>query len=189
MTFPEDDDGKWRDSAPSVALRVSTGRPIRGAAPFVLKEDVMATRRMLARTGVCAATIVLVGAPTVASAATNHFSGSTTCTNWGCTGKDPQLSGCGWDARSIRSTPIVSNGKTVGWVDLRWSPTCGNNWARVRSAIGVQQLTATATRADGAKQRASATGTATWTPMVFGRDQCVSATGRIGWASATTPCA
>lgn len=152
----------------------------------------MTRDRILARVGVVvgtsAAAFALVGASVTADASTIHFRNPTSCTNQGCNFLDPQATGCGRDARSIRTAPIVSQGKTVGWVDLRWSPTCGNNWARVRSASGVQHLAATATRSDGAKRSNAGTGTALWTSMVFGRDLCVVATGWIGSARASTSC-
>jgi hypothetical protein len=152
----------------------------------------MSSRRILARLGVGAATVALASAPLAAmAAATNAGPHTTSCTNMGCNGKDPQATGCSstFQARSIRTAPIVANGRTVGWIELRWSPHCGNNWARVVSASGSQALAATATRADNAMQSAKGAGTVLWTPMIFGRDLCVKATGWIGSATATTPCA
>jgi hypothetical protein len=58
----------------------------------------------------------------------------------------------------------------------------------VVSASGSANLAATATRSDGAKMSASGKGTVLWTPMIFGRDLCVSATGWVNGASATTSC-
>jgi hypothetical protein len=147
----------------------------------------MSTRRILARLGVGAATVALASAPLAAMAAPAPHTW-TSCTNKGCTGVDPQASGCSADARSIRTAPIVSNGRTLGWVELRWSPHCGANWARV-VARSDPRLAATATRADGASESAKGVGTVLWTPMIFGRDLCVKATGWIGTATATTSCA
>ena len=44
----------------------------------------------------------------------------------------------------------ILNGGTqlLGWLDLRWNGNCagGLNWARVRSSVGVQDVSATVTR-------------------------------------------
>ena len=156
----------------------------------------MFSRRIASRIGVGLGALALASAPLAAAAATAATSAvpakaaQATCSNQGCNGKDPQATGCSttFQARSIRTAAIRSHGKQVGWVELRWSPFCGNNWARVISQVGTANLSATATRADGAKMSASGTGTVLWTRMIFGRDLCVSATGTINGATATTSC-
>ncbi|ACU74110.1 hypothetical protein Caci_5251 [Catenulispora acidiphila DSM 44928] len=153
----------------------------------------MFPRRIASRIGVGLGAIALASAPLAASAATaTHLPAHTpaSCSNQGCNGKDPAATGCSttFQARTIRTAPIMSHGKQVGWVELRWSPFCGNNWARVISTTGPATLAATATRADHAKTSATGKGTALWTPMIFGRDLCVSATGTINGATATTTC-
>ncbi|GAA2025438.1 hypothetical protein GCM10009839_24430 [Catenulispora yoronensis] len=154
----------------------------------------MFSRRIVSRIGVGLGTVALASAPLVAYADCHTPSKPppASCSNKGCNGKDPQTTGCSTtdQARSIRTTPIMSNGKQIGTVELRWSPFCGNNWARVTVAGGgTAHLTATATRHDGAKMTATGKGTVLWTPMIFGRDLCVAATGTINGVSATTPCA
>lgn len=47
----------------------------------------------------------------------------------GCDGQDPVATGCDYDAYTVTSQDI--NG--LGLVELRYSPTCGTNWARVTS--------------------------------------------------------
>ena len=153
----------------------------------------MFSRRIASRIGVGLGAIALASAPLAASAATAAHvpaKAPASCSNQGCNGKDPQATGCSqtYQARSIRTANIMSNGKKVGWVELRWSPYCGNNWARVVSSVGTANLAATATRSDGAKMSATGKGTVLWTPMIFGRDLCVSATGTINGATATTTC-
>lgn len=153
----------------------------------------MFSRRIASRIGVGLGTLALAGAPLTAYAATGAHAPAkapAACSNRGCNGKDPQATGCSqtFQARSIRTAAIISHGKKVGLVELRWSPFCGNNWARVTSAVGTANLAATATRADGAKMSASGKGTVLWTPMIFGRDLCVSATGTVNGATATTSC-
>lgn len=157
----------------------------------------MFSRRIASRIGVGLGALALAGGPLAASAATASAvpakaaqAAQAACRNQGCNGKDPQATGCSttFEARSIRTAAIRSHGKQIGWVELRWSPYCGNNWARVISQVGTANLAATATRADGAKRSAGGRGTVLWTPMVFGRDLCVSATGTINGATATTSC-
>ncbi|MEY9933012.1 hypothetical protein ABH926_007665 [Catenulispora sp. GP43] len=156
----------------------------------------MFSRRIASRIGVGLGALALASAPLGAFAATASApaapakAAQATCGNQGCNGKDPQATGCSttFQARSIRTADIMSHGKKVGWVELRWSPFCGNNWARVTSSVGAANLAATATRADGAKMSASGKGTVLWTPMIFGRDLCVSATGTVNGATATTSC-
>ena len=156
----------------------------------------MNSRRITSRIGVGLGVLALASAPLAASAATvdtgahTWASGPATCRNHGCQGKDPVATGCSrtFQARVIRSAAIISHGKKVGVVELRWSPFCGNNWARVVSFVGTARLAATATRADDAETSASGHGTVLWTPMIFGRDLCVSATGSVNGATATTSC-
>ncbi|NUP47714.1 MAG: DUF2690 domain-containing protein [Catenulispora sp.] len=154
----------------------------------------MFSRRIVSRIGVGLGAAALASAPVVAYADCTHSPAKppASCSDRGCNGKDPQSTGCSvtFQARSIRTTPIMSNGKQIGTVELRWSPFCGNNWARV-TAVGsaTATLSATATRHDGAKMTAGGKGTVLWTPMIFGRDLCVAATGTVNGVSATTPCA
>src|SRR5438876_9566962 len=51
------------------------------------------------------------------------------CSGRGCDGQDPITTGCDYDAYTVTSQDI--NG--LGLVELRYSPTCGTNWARVTS--------------------------------------------------------
>ena len=153
----------------------------------------MFSRRIGSRIGVGLGALALASAPLAASAATATHppaKAAAACSNQGCNGKDPQSTGCSqtFQARDIRTAPIMWHGRQVGLVELRWSPFCGNNWARVTSTVGTANLAATATRADGAKMSATGKGTILWTAMIFGRDQCVSATGTVNGATATTSC-
>lgn len=154
----------------------------------------MFSPRIISRIGDGLGAAALVSAPLVAYADSAHSPSKppASCSNQGCNGKDPQTTGCSvtFQARSIRTTPIMSNGKQIGTVDLRWSPFCGNNWARVTTVGGTPaNLSATATRHDGAKMSASGKGAVLWTPMIFGRGLWVAATGTVNGVSATTPCA
>src|SRR4051812_45566343 len=51
-----------------------------------------------------------------------------------CSGQDPQATGCANDAYTFASVRIPG---TYSYVDLRWSPSCKTEWARVPSSWGV----------------------------------------------------
>ncbi|MGA5824167.1 DUF2690 domain-containing protein, partial [Kitasatospora sp. NPDC094028] len=57
------------------------------------------------------------------------------CSGYSCDGWEPDQSGCANDAvtPSGESVAIMSGNATVGWIELRYSPTCRTAWARVRS--------------------------------------------------------
>jgi Protein of unknown function (DUF2690) len=148
---------------------------------------------LISRLGVAASAVALVATSATFAAAGSAPGAAvkswTSCTNKGCQGLGADPTGCSKDARNIRSTAIAdSNGKVIGWVDLRWSPTCGNNWARVRST-GIATLTATAIRSDGKTMSATGLSQTVASAMVFGRDLCVAASGSINGITAKTPCA
>src|SRR5260221_12944894 len=49
-----------------------------------------------------------------------------------CNGTDPQTVDCTFDAYTVGGvqTPIIANGASIGYLELRYSPHCGTNWAR-----------------------------------------------------------
>lgn len=60
-----------------------------------------------------------------------------------CTGTDPQSTGCAADGRTVASAGMFN---LPAYVELRWSPTCKTQWARVprsywlgRDTLGVVQ--------------------------------------------------
>ncbi len=55
--------------------------------------------------------------------------------NGGCDGQDPIATGCDYDAYTVTSVDLG-----IGLVELRYSPTCGTNWARVTSHEGIAYL-------------------------------------------------
>jgi hypothetical protein len=84
--------------------------------------------------------LALLGAGAIVGS-TNAFAAN--CSGYGCDNRDPIASGCN-DARTytVASDPLKydASGSVIGWLDLRYSPTCGTNWSRVRSNVGVQYL-------------------------------------------------
>jgi hypothetical protein len=95
-------------------------------------------RRRLLLVAVLATLFIPAGVVTTASPA---FAAS--CSGYGCDNVDPTTTPCN-DSRvyTVASDPLRydPNGSIIGWLDLRYSPTCGTNWARVRSNVGVQHI-------------------------------------------------
>jgi hypothetical protein len=53
------------------------------------------------------------------------------CSGSSCEGYDPNSKGCGSDAYTVASKYLYSGSTQVGLVELRYSPSCNANWARV----------------------------------------------------------
>jgi hypothetical protein len=150
---------------------------------------------IVTRIGVGLSALALAGLSTTLAEANAKPSAKaiTSCTNMGCSGKWAGPTGCTGDSRTITSAAITDKwGNTLGWVSLRWSPTCGNNWTQVTSSERALSeggtLVAVATRADGAKRWNSGKGEFVSTSMIFGRDLCVTASGSINGVWAKTAC-
>lgn len=68
-----------------------------------------------------------------------------TCYGDYCSGKDPVASGCYRDAITLETVPVITRsvtaeiegvgfsygGDRVGQLSLRWSESCGTNWAKL----------------------------------------------------------
>jgi hypothetical protein len=71
-----------------------------------------------------------VAAPVARLAAVRPMAAS--CSGYGCDNKDPNATGC---ADRWTSTAMVGNvalgGVTFATINLRYSPTCGTNWAQI----------------------------------------------------------
>jgi hypothetical protein len=103
-------------------------------------------------------------APTVAdpTGSTAPAAVSGTCDGAACNGQDPQSTGCAADA--ITADSVVEKGVTL---ELRYSPSCHANWARI--VPGQFGWHFTVTNANGDQQSARAWGGATaYTNMVNG---------------------
>lgn len=116
----------------------------------------------------------LVVAPQPASA--THYPGHVNC--WGdwCSGQDPAAMGCDADAYTVVHARIPG---TWSNVELRWSPTCKTNWARVPSGHG--QYYPWALRAVQRPTGYSQVGVVrsntyySWTRMIYSPTMCVYA--------------
>ncbi len=66
-----------------------------------------------------------------------HSAQAATCSGYGCDGKDPAATGCSSGAETVKSKYIEvyvaskESEERVGRLDLRYSPSCRTNWARV----------------------------------------------------------
>lgn len=118
------------------------------------------------------------------------FLPAVTCSRNGCTGLDPNATGCSADATTLLSKNIVnSSGQSIGKIELRWSPTCQTNWARVTSFIGSAPLGASVEREAGVDGPFAeecvptcdtfVTATSAFTDMVWAPDVAASATGAV----------
>ena len=92
---------------------------------------------------VTAVLAVLGVAAVLAHAADARVPGNTgvSCFQSGCDFQDPGATGCDADAETIGQAPITDSRGKLGYVELRWSPTCQTNWARVTSTSGVSSAT------------------------------------------------
>ena len=106
-----------------------------------------------------------------------------------CDGADVAASGCAADAITLASTPITTAaGLQLGYVAVRYSPTCKSAWAHTVSGIGSAALDAKIRRADGVVYERSGSGTGVRSPLVYVGYQAVCARGSInGTTAATAP--
>ena len=145
---------------------------------------------MLARAGirklfVRASVALLLTASALAIAPST--ANAVTC--WGnyCSGKDPMSSGCASDAYTVAQA-------FPGWatIDLRWSPTCKTNWARVyvyptRTLAGGYITARQDTGYIVSGQIKSVTSLTpqsqtVWSPMIYSPVRCVKAGAVLGMA-------
>lgn len=57
--------------------------------------------------------------------------GAVTCSGTGCTGQDPDSTGCIDDGIWITASSLLYNGSAIAHVQLMWSPTCETVWSRL----------------------------------------------------------
>jgi hypothetical protein len=129
----------------------------------------MAFRRTVAAAGAALlAACALLAIPVAASAAT--------CSGTGCTYQDPQASGCSADAVTVANLKLP-------WVaqqlELRWSPSCKTNWARMYLDTNPTWLRAVQpNRGDGLPRVTQLSGhndIYSWSAMIYSPTLCVYA--------------
>lgn len=71
-----------------------------------------------------------VAAPVPRAAAVTPMAAS--CSGYGCDNKDPNTSGCADGSQyTVVAGNVVLGGVTFATINLRYSPTCGTNWAQI----------------------------------------------------------
>lgn len=110
-----------------------------------------------------------------------------TCSGYGCDGLDPNATGCSAGANDTASTYLYNaSGSVVGLPELRYSSTCGTNWTRVTSYVGVRGLYARVTReSDGRSYADVGNYQVIWSNMVYADGITACATGEILQLSST----
>ncbi|RKH58045.1 DUF2690 domain-containing protein [Corallococcus llansteffanensis] len=153
------------------------------------------TRQLLAVLGFIVCTTLACGpvgeeAPQETAALEEQEAGlCPTCYN--CNNQDPSFNSCSTSNVStvFQATPIKHGVELWGYVELRYSATCGMNWARVHSYIS-GQYSMKAWVEQGGTKRAESTYTGStldgWSKMYFGCDintkACACIT-RTDWAT------
>lgn len=126
-----------------------------------------------------------LGATAAPLAAAAPASASVGCYGDYCSGRDPMATGCANDAVTVASADL-------GWgeLDLRWSPTCKTNWARIyvypTKTLGPGYVTAeqstgyTQTGPIGAIASWTPQTETDWSPMIYSPVKCVKAGAVLG---------
>lgn len=127
-------------------------------------------------------TAALIAAPAPASAAT--------CSGAGCTYQDPQASGCSADAVTVANLKLPYVAQQL---ELRWSPRCQTNWARMYLDTNPTWLRAVQPdRGDGLPRVTQLSGhndTYSWSAMIYSPTLCVYADVQTAiWGRYRTAC-
>ncbi len=125
------------------------------------------------------------------------------CSGNGCNNIDPATTSCPTGAYTVQTKTIYRNGTTtpIGYVELRWSPSCQTNWSRVTRTDGAyaEGMYATIKRYSNnvlvnSYTKFKSGSTQMWSNMVYAPNPpyCATATGLVdqSWTSgsATTGC-
>jgi hypothetical protein len=124
---------------------------------------------------------LMVGAAALAPSVAHADTGYGYCQASGCNGKDPVQENCQVNAVTVSSETYAYPGGGTYEVDLRYSPDCEANWARVESATSVKFCVKDGS---GYKQTytSAAGGVTSWTNMVDG-----SSSGDIAYLKLPSP--
>lgn len=128
------------------------------------------------RVRVMSAILAAFAVMSIAEISTAGTASAVSCYGDYCSGQDPQASGCANDAYTVASRPFANTG---GVLELRWSPTCKTNWARLSTtwvnptpnALYVVQG-GTGYTQRGARYSGSGF---SWTAMIYSPVRCVTA--------------
>src|SRR5438477_6662307 len=110
------------------------------------------------------ATLLLNPQHTAYAHTTAQARASATCSGNGCNNKDPDQTGCAVGAYTVQTGVLAS-----AYIQLRYSPTCGTNWARVLSRSNNNDVyLVLVERADGlAYGSKGLVGPVAWSNMVY----------------------
>lgn len=113
-----------------------------------------------------------------------------TCSGNACTGQDPIATGCANDAITVASIKLPY---VVQTLDLRWSPTCQTNWARMQYDASPTWLRAIQpNRGDGLPRVTQLSGSSngnSWSAMIYSPTLCVYADVQTAiWGRYDTAC-
>jgi hypothetical protein len=130
---------------------------------------------------ICSTGALVAGAGSAAAA---------TCFGDGCTGKDPIATGCANDAVTVASIKLPW---VIQTLDLRWSPSCKTNWARMQYDANPTWLRAIQPdRGDGLPrvvQISGRNGVNSWSAMIYSPTLCVYADVQTAnWGRYRTAC-
>lgn len=109
-----------------------------------------------------------------------------------CSGQDPQATGCSADAYVVASADVYSGRANL---QLRWSPSCQTNWARLYiypSNNWFPGGTLVARQSSGYQQSLGTVSTqgerTYWTSQIYSPQLCVRAEFHSGWGDVSTAC-
>jgi hypothetical protein len=113
-----------------------------------------------------------------------------TCSGNSCTGQDPIATGCANDAVTVASIKLPY---VVQTLDLRWSPSCKTNWARMQYDAYPTWLRAIQpNRGDGLPRVVQISGRSngnSWSAMIYSPTLCVYADVQTSiWGRYDTAC-
>jgi len=142
------------------------------------------TRSLVACAVVLGSTVTAAGAAGAAQASTVRPSVS--CYGDYCSGLDPQTSGCSADGKTVAYMYDGVSGVTL---ELRWSPTCQTNWARVNTTspawIKAVQKDTGYTQWGTIGMYSSPY---TWSRQIYSPSKCVYAQASVSGRTLTTTC-
>lgn len=139
---------------------------------------------MIKRVIVVLVAVCTLGGASLAAAPNFATAASASCYGDWCSGKDPSSTGCANDGRTVASNDLYEqrgafNGDVywayVGKIELRWSPSCKTNWARLTTTDSSGMNTLKVVQDTGYTQSKSTVpmwGGLTkpgvyWTPMIY----------------------
>jgi hypothetical protein len=135
-----------------------------GEGPRLATASTSRSRKVVHRRIALFFTLIIVGLSGIVAAPAAM---AASCYGDYCSGRLPEQTGCAADAVTVSATNFSG-----GRLELRWSPTCKTNWARLQIYSGGFAYTLSAVQDTGYAQNvqwpAGTPGPGTyWTPMIY----------------------